>query len=394
MILGIDASNIKRGGGLTHLRELLSAADPLKHGIEKVTVWTNRATAAQLPIKPWLHAPSVPALNRGLLHQLYWQRFILPRLAKDSCDILFVPGGNNPGGFHPFVTMSQNILPFDKTESARYGLSWMRVRLFLLSKGQSRTFQSADGMIFLTHTAKTMVEQVTGSLHSARVIPHGISPIFRTPPRLQEPMDEFGHSRPFRWLYVSIINLYKHQWHLAEAVHRLLLENLPVELELIGPSYAPAMTRLKKQLRRMALLDERVNYLGAVPHAALVEHYRRADGFVFASSCENLPIILLEAMAAGLPIACSKRGPMLEVLQDAGVYFDPESPEDIAKVMKGLMLDREKRAESAAKAFEYSKKYTWERCSRQTFSFLAEVSGKHNKTAKGAFNRKSGRIKP
>lgn len=197
-------------------------------------------------------------------------------------------------------------------------------------------------------------------------------------------MDEFSDSRPFRWLYVSIINLYKHQWHLAEAVHRLLLENLPVELDLIGPVYAPAMARLKKQLMRMALLDERVNYLGALPHAALVERYRTANGFVFASSCENLPIILLEAMAAGLPIACSKRGPMPEVLQDAGVYFDPESPENIAKVMKELMLDRKKRAESAAKAFEYSKKYTWERCARQTFSFLAEVAGKHNKAAKGA----------
>ena len=49
-----------------------------------------------------------------------------------------------------------------------------------------------------------------------------------------------------------------------------------------------------------------------------------ANLFVFASSCENMPNTLVEAMAIGLPIACSDRGPMPEVLRDGGVYFDPE----------------------------------------------------------------------
>jgi len=44
--------------------------------------------------------------------------------------------------------------------------------------------------------------------------------------------------------------------------------------------------------------------------------------------------ILVEAMASGLPIACSNRGPMPEVLGDAGVYFDPEDPHDIARALR------------------------------------------------------------
>jgi hypothetical protein len=48
------------------------------------------------------------------LHRAYWQRFRLPKLAKlAKCDVLFVPGGMDNSGFHPLVTMSRNMLPFD-----------------------------------------------------------------------------------------------------------------------------------------------------------------------------------------------------------------------------------------------------------------------------------------
>jgi glycosyltransferase involved in cell wall biosynthesis len=100
-----------------------------------------------------------------------------------------------------------------------------------------------------------------------------------------------------------------------------------------------------------------------------------------------MPIILLEAMTAGLPIACSNRGPMPEVLGEAGVYFDPESPEQIANAMASLMEDAQKRAECAARAFEYASRYTWERCAKETFSFLAEV-GRKNGLTTGRGNRK------
>ena len=44
MIIGIDASNIRAGGGVTHLDELLRAADPEAHGFSQVIVWSGSAT--------------------------------------------------------------------------------------------------------------------------------------------------------------------------------------------------------------------------------------------------------------------------------------------------------------------------------------------------------------
>ena len=131
--------------------------------------------------------------------------------------------------------------------------------------------------------------------------------------------------------------MYKHQWHVAEAVAQLWANGLPVLLELAGPAYPPALARLKTTLARVDPAAECVRYLGSVPHGELHTRYAGADLCVFASSCENMPNILLEGMASGLPIACSNRGPMPEVLGDAGVYFDPENPNDIARALRELI---------------------------------------------------------
>ncbi len=134
------------------------------------------------------------------------------------------------------------------------------------------------------------------------------------------------------------------------------------------------MERLNEVLSGLDPEGEFIHCAGEVPHRELPHIYRQADLFVYASSCENMPNILLEAMASGLPIACSNCGPMPEVLRDAGLYFNPESHEQIAAAMKELVTDPIKRAESAALAYEYANQYSWKRCAHDIFSFLADVA--------------------
>ncbi len=88
-----------------------------------------------------------------------------------------------------------------------------------------------------------------------------------------------------------------------------------------------------------------------------------------------MPNILLEGMASGLPIACSDRGPMPEVLGDAGVYFDPEDVGSIRRAIQQLIVSPELRSEKAQAAFERICGYSWRRCADETFGFLAEVAG-------------------
>ena len=79
-------------------------------------------------------------------------------------------------------------------------------------------------------------------------------------------------------------------------------------------------------------------------------------------------------MAIGLPIACSNRGPMPEVLEDGGIYFDPEDAESIAEAVEKIIQSADMRLSIACKAQLLSKQYNWKRCSNETFSFIRSVS--------------------
>jgi glycosyltransferase involved in cell wall biosynthesis len=375
MRVGIDASNLRAGGGVTHLTEMLAAGDPPSAGIESVVVWAGRDTLARLPRRPWLTPEHEPALDGRLPARLHWQRYTLQRRAAAACDLLFAPGGGQAGAFRPYVTMSRNLLPFQPEERRRYGASWMFVKLELLRHSQTAAFRRADGVIFLNEFARGCVTAVAGPLPGRiAVIPHGVDDRFRLPPRPQRPLAHCSAAAPFRLLYVSTVEPYKHQWHVVDAVHRLRAQGLPLELTLAGGP-AGGRARLDAAIATHDPDGRFVRDLGAVDHARLAAIYQAADAFVFASSCENMPNILLEAMAAGLPIACAERGPMPAMLGDGGTYFDPLDPADIAAAIDRLVRDAERRATLAARAFERAADYSWTRCAQETLAFLAAVRG-------------------
>src|SRR5947209_3582623 len=204
--VGIDASNLVEGGGRTHLRGLLAATDPARHRIERITIWGSSRVLDDLPSCQHVRLVRIPTADRHLAARLWWQRRQLHHLAA-GCDVLFVPGGTYLGPFRPFVTMSRNLLPFDLRERRRYGFSLRRLRYAGLEVSQAATFDRASGIIFLTRTAQDTVERHTGRAYErTAVIPHGVADEFRCAVRPQKPMSAYSRERPFRWLYVSIVN--------------------------------------------------------------------------------------------------------------------------------------------------------------------------------------------
>ena len=375
MILGIDASNIRQGGGVTHLVELLRGGDPLAHGFSQVIVWSTLGTLDRIEPREWLCKAHDPLLERGLLYRSLWQRFRLKRLAIEAgCDILFVPGGSDASNFQPIATISQNMLPFEWHELRRFGWSLFTLKLILLRFTQGNTFRKAAGVIFLTQYARDGVQAVTGNLTGkTATIPHGINARFFSPPRAQRSLAEFSHEQPCRLIYVSIIDNYKHQWQVAKAVAQLRQAGIPVSLDLIGPP-ARAMAILNTTLNKIDPGAEFIKYHGAVDYEKLHTLYLAADIGIFASSCENMPNILLEIMAAGLPVACSEMGPMPEMLGAAGEYFNPEQSDQIATAIRNLIISAELRTDLANLSYQKSQLYSWERCARETFEFLAQIA--------------------
>ncbi len=374
-ILAIDASNIRAGGGVTHLRQLLTAANPMESGFKRVVIFGGRISLENLPRRDWLQKIHVPLLDKGLPFRFFWQQLILPRyLRRSGYDALFCPGGTSPYRLYvPSIVLSQSLLPFEPGEASRFSpWSMMRLKLRLLRWFQSRSMSMAYGLIFLTNYARDQVLK-TVVKHTSRIaiIPHGIEKRFFLQPRIGSPISEFSLQNPFRFLYVSIVDMYKHQWHVAEAISLLRKKGLPVAIDFIGPAYPPALRRLQNTIQALDPTGAYLRYKGPVAFTELHLTYQKADAFIFASSCENLPNILIEAMAAGLPIASSNRGPMPEILGEAGVYFDPKSVTQIEAALRTLLEQVELRASLAQRAYDKARRYSWKRCADDTFDYIA-----------------------
>ena len=374
--IGIDATNLSSGGGLTHLTELLNEANPKKHGFGRIVVWGSKSTLSILGNKPWLIKCYSEALDKSLLYRIIWKLLFLSRAARtQGCDVLFVPGGSNAGRFRPFVTVSQNILPFDFNEIRRYGFSIRVLKFILLRFIQSHTFVQSDGVIFLNNYAYQKILSVTGNLSGrVAIIPHGINKRFMlASSRFYRPSSDFNEKSPCKILYVSSVEAYKHHWNVVEAVSVLRRKGFNVTLEMVGPS-GGGIDKVMDAIRRFDPFGEFCRYLGVVSYEFLDDVYCDADIGIFASTCENMPITLLEYMAAGLPIACSNKGPMPQILEGCGKYFDSEDVDSIQSALIELINSEETRVRLAKSAFKVAQKYSWEKCADETFKFLAEFT--------------------
>ncbi|TGL99809.1 glycosyltransferase family 1 protein [Leptospira jelokensis] len=374
MKVGIDLSNIRSGGGLTHIKEILKVLDPAKFNVDTIIVWGGKKTLDELDNQNWLIKIEESLLNKSILFRVFWQKYILTkRVTKENCHILFVPGGSYSGNFKPFVTMSQNLLPFEPAEINRYKFSIFYFKLHFLKFVQRNTFKKANGVIFLTEFARKRVLDFV-EIQNSTIVHHGINPVFFKAPKKQKKFTKYDSNSVIRLLYVSFIGEYKHQWNVIEAVRNLREKGYSIELTFIGaPSEKKAFKKFQKAIQLFDSKQEFVNYYPNVSYSEIHSFYEKADLFVFASSCETFGQILTEAMASGLPILCSQLSAMPELLGRFGKYFDPINVNSLEVSLMEFIDSFEERTTFSEGAYEEAKKFNWRKASDMTFSFITHT---------------------
>ena len=151
-------------------------------------------------------------------------------------------------------------------------------------------------------------------------------------------------------------------------------------LNMYGASNSLADTARINRVIQLCDPDNKiVRYHGNIKHDQIHSKYQQSDISVFASSCENLPIILLEAMASGLPIVSSDVSPMTDILGEYSVYFDPYSSKSIESALYEMVSSVIKRQEFSIKTHNLALSYSWSKCADETFSFINAVSEKYRK---------------
>jgi glycosyltransferase involved in cell wall biosynthesis len=370
--IGIDASRNRSGGAKAYLKGFLSEGDPLKHGVREVHVWSYNILLDSIPERPWLIKHNPIELEGALPRQLWWQAAKLSGEVKSAgCDILFTTDASTLCRWKPAVVLSQDMLSYEPGVMKHFGFTGARLRLLAILFLQNRAMRSADGVIFLTRYAAGIIQRSCGPLSRVAYIPHGVGADFKRARAVQEwPATDV---RPIRCLYVSNAAMYKHQWVVVKAIAALRHRGHDLTLHLVGGGSGRAQRLLEAEIAFSDPQKEFVFQKDFVPQRELPDLLSGADLFIFASSCETMPNTLVEAMAVGLPIACSDRGPMPEVLADGGVYFDPENADSIAVSVERLVTDPALRADVARRAKLLSEQYSWSRCADETWTFIVEM---------------------
>ena len=371
MIIGIDASRNRSGGARAHIIGILNEIkEDFPSEIKEIHIWSYSELLDLLPNENWLIKHSPEELKKSLPHQLLWQFSRLHKEAKRSkVDLMLNTDAGTVCRFQPSVTMSRDMLSYEAGEMERFGFSTQRLRLIFLRYVQNYSLKNSTAAVFLTKYASDVIQQYSGKIKYYTIIPHGVSDNFRVTSNNKD----FDYNGEIKCIYVSNVDYYKHQNHVAEAISKLR-KKYNIKIKFIGGGEGKAQENfltLKNELDKDGLFIEQLEFL---KHSELPRYIKDSDLFIFASSCENMPNTLIEGMSSGLPIVCSDRGPMPDVLQDGGTYFDPEKAQSITDAIEKIILDKELRLRLKERSFQLSNNYSWKRCAKETFTFLIEVN--------------------
>ena len=157
--------------------------------------------------------------------------------------------------------------------------------------------------------------------------------------------------------------------------HRTLLAALKILKETNGFDGELVLTGIARQSNADLLgqidrsgLSGAVRILGYLPGEDLPGIYNLAKVMIFPSLFEGFGIPLVEAMACGCPVVCSNATCLPEIIGDAGITFDPMSPEDMAKKIWSVWSDDEHGKRMRQKGLERAKLFDWEETARKTIS--------------------------
>lgn len=372
LIVAIDASRIRSGGGVAHLIGILDIERIDVFDFKEIHVWSYRKLLDLIPDKPWLIKHHAKETEQSLVKQLIWQATKLPRAVRAAgCHILFAADASTVCRFEPMVALNQNMLPYDEGVLRLFGLSRHRLQQSIIYLVQKSAFRFATASIFLTQHAASRVQHYTGPLQKTEIIPHGVGQVFKdTQPHRAWPSTT---AQPIECLYVSPILEYKYQWVVVQAIKLLRERGHHLKLTLVGGGGKRALGMLNRQIEISDPKREFVTVLDFLAHEQIPQRIANADIFVFASGCETFGISLLEAMAVGVPIASSNRSSLPETLQDGGVYFDPRDYQSIADTIEQLINDSALRERLVQRAKALAEPYSWQRCATQTWRFIGQV---------------------
>ena len=144
------------------------------------------------------------------------------------------------------------------------------------------------------------------------------------------------------------------------------------------PNTPKARQELLKFIDRENLKED-VLFFEYIPEKDMADFYSTLDLFLYPIEYAGFGLPPLEAMACGCPVITSNTSSLPEVVGDAGIMVDPNNVDELAKQMERVLTDEKLRKEMIKKGLKQAKKFSWEKCARETLKVYEEVIKENKK---------------
>jgi glycosyltransferase involved in cell wall biosynthesis len=306
-------------------------------------------------------------LQRGLTRELLWLPVGLPHRARAlGVELLHFPALVIPPRLSlPLVVTVNDAMALRRPE-------WFTHANALQQRLAAPGLRRADLVLCPSRHAAADVAELYG-IDEARlaVVPWGVDERF-TP----GPVDAALHERlgldGGYLLAVGTLQPRKNLQAALRAFELLAAEGLDHRLAIVG-ARGWRDDELARRLRDSPA-SARIVAPGRLDDDELVSLYRGASCLVFPSRYEGFGLPPLEAMACGTPVVCSGMTSLPEVVGDAAITVDPDSPGELAKAI-ARALDPAVAAMFAARGRERAARFTWARAAELTVAAYRRVAG-------------------
>jgi len=347
------------GGMETYARELIPALLEERPGL-RLTAFVNRE-ASEDRLGELVPAVTVPVRARQRWQWVRGEQQLLPPLAKRAgVDLVHSLASTAParGAFRRVVTIHDVIYRIYPEAHPGWRALAMRLLVPLAARRSHRIIVPSQAtqrdLVRLLRVPGAKIDVVPNGLGSSPP-PHWVS---ETELRRRYNLGE----RPVA-LTVSAKRPHKNLGRLLEALAVIPRERRPI---LVLPGYVtPHEQELRECTARLGV-EADTRFLGWVSGETLEGLYRSAACFVFPSLYEGFGLPVLEAMARGVPVACSGGGALGEVIDGAAVTFDPEKPRAIAEAIERLLADMTERDRLSRAGPAHAARFTWAETARRT----------------------------
>jgi glycosyltransferase involved in cell wall biosynthesis len=361
------------GGMEVVARELIPALVAAAPPGMRVTAFVNREAAAERDA-PWggaVRAVTVPVNARNRVQWVAGEQALLPVLAaRAGVDLVHSLASTAPalGRFRRVVTVHDLIYArFPETHAGIRDLG-MKALVPLAVRRSHRVLADSHS------TREDLMELIGAQAERIDVVPLGLGSVRREQPLSERDVRaRLGLGERAVLLSLSAKRPHKNLLALLGAFARLPAAGRPV---LVLPGYPTDHERDLRERARALRIEDEVLFPAWISPAELEGLWALADAFVFPSLYEGFGLPVLEAMARGVPVACSNASSLPEVAGEAALLFDPRDEAAIAGALQRLLSDRPLTDRLRVLGVQRSREFTWERTARLTLESYARALGR------------------